>query len=96
MPKGYWVITFRAINDAARVEAYRNLAGPALLAEGARFIVRGLPAKTYEKGQMERVVVIEFESLEKAIAAHESQGYQAALQALGDGAERDLRIIEGA
>jgi len=40
-------------------------------------------------------VVIEFESVEKAIATHDSPGYQAALKALGDGAERDLRIVEG-
>jgi uncharacterized protein (DUF1330 family) len=40
--------------------------------------------------------VIEFESVEKAIAAHDSPGYQAALKALGDGAVRDLRIVEGA
>ena len=42
-----------------------------------------------------RVVVIEFESVQKAIAVHDSPGYQAALKALGDGAVRDLRIVEG-
>jgi len=40
-------------------------------------------------------VVSEWDSLEKAIAAHDSPGYQEALRALGDGAQRDLRIIEG-
>jgi len=44
---------------------------------------------------MQRVVVIEFESVEQAIAVHDSPGYQAALKALGDGAVRDLRIVEG-
>ena len=34
-------------------------------------------------------------SIQKAIAAHDSPGYQEALRALGDGAERDLRIVEG-
>ncbi len=95
MAKGYWINMFRSIKDPAKVEAYRALAGPAMLAAGAKFLVRGMPAKTYEAGQMERVVVIEFESVEKAIATHDSPGYQAALQALGDGAVRDLRIVEG-
>lgn len=95
MAKGYWINMFRKINDPAKVEAYRNLAGPTMQAAGAKFLVRGMPAKTYEFGQMERVVVIEFESVEKAIAAHDSPGYQAALKALGDGADRDLRIVEG-
>jgi uncharacterized protein (DUF1330 family) len=57
--------------------------------------VRGTPAKIYEAGLNERTVIIEFESLEKAIATHESPGYQAALKALGDGAERDMRYVEG-
>ena len=95
MAKGYWINVFRAIKDPAKVEAYRNLAGPAMQAAGAKFLVRGMPAKTYEMGQMERVVVIEFDSVEKAIATHDSPGYQAALKALGDGADRDLRIVEG-
>ena len=40
-------------------------------------------------------MVIEFDSVEQAVAAHDSPGYQAALAALGDGAEREIRIIEG-
>lgn len=95
MARGYWIVVFNKINDPARVEEYRNLAGPTLSNMGARFLVRGMPHKTYESGKMERVVVIEFDSIEKAIEAHASEGYQAALRALGDGAERDLRIVEG-
>jgi uncharacterized protein (DUF1330 family) len=95
MAKGYWINMFRAIKDPAKVEAYRNLAGPVMQAAGAKFLVRGDPVKTYEAGLMQRVVVIEFDSVEKAIATHDSPGYQAALKALGDGAERDLRIVEG-
>jgi len=95
MAKGYWINMFRAIKDPAKVDAYRKLAGPVMQASGAKFLVRGDPAKTYEAGLNQRVVVIEFESVAAAIAAHDSHGYQAALKALGDGAERDLRIVEG-
>ncbi|NBR27534.1 MAG: DUF1330 domain-containing protein [Betaproteobacteria bacterium] len=95
MAKGYWINCFRSIKDPAKVDAYRKLAGPAMEAAGAKFLVRGDPAKVYEAGIVGRVVVIEFESVEKAIATHDSPGYQAALKALGDGAERDLRIVEG-
>lgn len=95
MAKGYWINMFRSIKDPAKVEAYRNLAGPVMQAAGAKFLVRGDPAKTYEAGLMQRVVVIEFDSIAQAIAVHDSPGYQAALKALGDGAERDLRIVEG-
>lgn len=95
MAKGYWINLFRKVNDPAKLAAYRTLAGPVMQAAGAKFLVRGMPAKTYEFGQMETVVVIEFDSVEKAIATHDSPGYQAALKALGDGADRDLRIVEG-
>jgi uncharacterized protein (DUF1330 family) len=57
--------------------------------------VRGTPAKTYEAGIGERAVVIEFGSVKQALAAHDSPGYQKALKALGDAAERDIRIVEG-
>ena len=95
MAKGYWINVFRKINDPKKVDAYRALAGPVMQASGGKFLVRGDPTKVYEKGQMERVVVIEFESVAKAVEVHDSPGYQAALKALGDGADRDLRIVEG-
>jgi uncharacterized protein (DUF1330 family) len=93
--KGYWINFFRKIKNPEKVEAYRKLAGPVMEASGAKFLVRGDPKKVYEAGVELRTVVIEFESIEKAIAVHDSPGYQAALKALGDGAERDLRIVEG-
>ena len=95
MAKGYWINFFHSVSDPDKVEAYRKLAGPVMQAAGARFLVRGVPTKAYEAGLMERVVMIEFDSVEKAIAAHDSPGYQAALKALGNGAKRDLRIVEG-
>ena len=95
MPKAYWINSFRKVNDQSKVDAYRKLAGPVMEAAGAKFLVRGDPAKVYEAGINMRTVVIEFPSVEAAIAAHDSPGYQAALKALGDGAERDLRIVEG-
>src|SRR5215469_13107468 len=95
MAKAYWVNTYRNISNQAAFEAYAKLSGPAIAASGGRFIVRGNPSRTYENGLMQRVVIIEFDSLEQAIAAHESEAYQAALKALANGADRDIRIVEG-
>jgi uncharacterized protein (DUF1330 family) len=50
----------------------------------------------YEAGVSQRTVLIEFDSVEQAIAAHDSPAYQAALRALGNGADRDVRIVEAA
>ena len=95
MPKAYWISAYRAVKDADKLAAYAKLAGPALTASGGRFLARGEPAKVYELGLKQRTVLIEFESVEHAVAAHDSPAYQAALAALGDGAEREIRIIEG-
>jgi uncharacterized protein (DUF1330 family) len=81
--------------DPAKFAAYAKLAGPALEAGGGRFLVRGVAAKAYESGQLERTVVIEFDSVDQAVAAHDSAAYQAALAALEGGAVRDLRIVSG-
>lgn len=95
MPKGYIVVAYRSIKDKDKWAAYAKLAGPAVAAAGGRFIVRGMPAQVHEKGVNERVVVVEFDSVQRAMAAHDTPGYQEALRALGDGAERDFRIVEG-
>ncbi len=91
----YWISVYKEISDEGKVAAYAELAGPALRAAGGRFIARGLPEYTYESGEMTRTVLIEFESVEAARAAHDSPGYQDALAVLGGGAVRDMRLVPG-
>ncbi len=95
MAKAYWVATYRSIKNPDALAAYAKLAAPAIQAAGGKFLVRGVPAKTYEAGLNQRVVVIEFDSLAQATAAHDSAAYQEALKLLGNGAERDIRVVEG-
>lgn len=95
MAKTYWIACYRTISDPAKLAAYAALAGPAIEAAGGRFLARTTAAKAYEDGKTERTVLIEFESVEQAVAAHDSPGYQAALAALAGGAVRDLRIVPG-
>ena len=95
MAKAYWISAYRSVRDAVALAAYAKLAGPAIEAAGGRFLARALPARVYENGLEERIVVVEFASLAQAIAAHDSAAYQNALRALGNGADRDLRIVEG-
>jgi uncharacterized protein (DUF1330 family) len=97
MPNAYWVVTYRAVKNPDAWQAYAKLAAPAINAAGGRFIMRGKPAKTWEAGLNERVVVVEFDSLDQAIAAHDTPSYKEALKALGTGnVERDMRVVEGA
>jgi uncharacterized protein (DUF1330 family) len=95
MAKAYWISCYREITNTDKLAAYAKLAGPAIEAGGGRFLARGTATHAYEDGLMQRTVLIEFDSLAQAVAAHDSPGYQAALAALGDGAVRDLRIVAG-
>ena len=91
----YWISIYKEILDEAKVAAYAELAGPALRDAGGTYVARGLPDETYESGLKTRTVVIVFESVEAARAAHDSPAYQNALAALDGGAVRDMRIVPG-
>jgi uncharacterized protein (DUF1330 family) len=95
MAKAYWISCYRKILDPNKMAAYARLAGPAIEAGGGRFLARSPAAQAYEDGLKERTVLIEFESVEQALATHDSPAYQAALAALDGGVIRDMRIVPG-
>ncbi|MFJ8194220.1 DUF1330 domain-containing protein [Streptomyces sp. NPDC096094] len=88
MAKSYWVSVYRAMSTPERLTAYDKLAGLAVQARGGRVIAR-------EAGNTHRVVLIEFDSFDQAVAAYESEACQKELVVLSDCVERDFRIIEG-
>lgn len=93
--KGYWVSAYRSIKDPDKVAAYAKIAGPALQKFGAKYLARDVAANAYEAGVKARIVIVEFESVARAVAAHDSPDYQAALKVFDNAAERDFRIVEG-
>ena len=95
MAKAYLVLCYHSVSDDEALQEYARLALPAIQGAGGRYLARGMPAKTYEAGVNERTVIIEFDNLAQAIAAHDSSDYQFALKALGSAAKRDVRIVEG-
>ncbi len=95
MAHAYWIAAYHSVSSPEKLAAYAALAGPAIEAGGGRFLARGTAAQVYEAGILQRTVLIQFASVAAAIACHDSPGYKAALAALGDGAKRDMRIVEG-
>jgi uncharacterized protein (DUF1330 family) len=96
MKKGYWVVAYKSISDESATKAYAELAMPALEPFGARFLTRSSSkVRPQESGLQQRTVIVEFDSYENALAAYDSEAYKNALRALGSGAERDFRIVEG-
>ncbi|GAA0953295.1 hypothetical protein GCM10009554_57460 [Kribbella koreensis] len=94
MPKGYWVSVYPAIPDPEALTAYVDLAGPAVRAAGGRTLSRGARVVAHESGITERVVLVEFDTFEQAVAAYETEAYQQALLTLPTAFQRDFRIIE--
>ena len=68
----YWINTFTAIHDEARLARYVELAGPAIRAAGGVFLVRGKPMHVLEGSSALRTTVIRFDSADAAVAAYHS------------------------
>ena len=96
MPKGYWVTTYGSVSDPDALARYAALAGRAIEDQGGRILARGIPVRVYESGEPQRAVVVEFASVEAAIAAYESSEYQKVRSILEGAVEREVRIVEGA
>ena len=96
MPKAYWVVTYRWIKNPDAWTAYAKIAVAAIEAAGGRLLALGMPKKIWEAGMEQRVVLIEFDSLDAAIKCHDTPEYKEALRLLGTGnVERDMRVVEG-
>jgi len=96
MKKGYWVVAYKSISNESATKAYAELAVPAVESFGGRFLVRtSTQVHPHEAGLQQRTVIVEFDSYDIALAAYDSEAYKKALGALGSGAERDFRIVEG-
>jgi uncharacterized protein (DUF1330 family) len=97
MKKGHWVVAYGSNSDESAVKAYGAFAVQVVQSFDGRFLTRSTSrVLAHEAGLPQRTVIVEFDSYNIALAAHESEAYQKALQALGLGAERDYRIVEGA
>ena len=95
MAKGYLVVCYREIRDPEKLRTYAALAPRAMLPRGANILARDGRVEAFEDGLAERTVLVEFPTYEAALEAYKSTEYQAAVAALGDGAVRDFRIVEG-
>jgi len=94
MKKVIQVVIYTSISDEKKLARYAELAGPAMVEQGARFLARGMPVAVKESGRNTRTVVIEWESMEAAEKGYISPGYQEALAALDGGATREFRYVE--
>jgi uncharacterized protein (DUF1330 family) len=91
-----YVIAQITVTDATRYEDYKPGAGAAMTAFGGRFLARGGQTEAVEGGPLgERVIVIEFDSFERAAAWYGSPEYAAPLAIRKRAANATVWITEG-
>jgi len=92
-----YIIVDSEILDPAKYEEYKKLTPQAIAKHGGRFLVRGGPSVVLEGDwRPNRVVVIEFPSLEAARNFYTSVEYTAARRARAGAARMDMIAVDGA
>jgi uncharacterized protein (DUF1330 family) len=85
------------VTDPAAYEGYKKLAAEAIQKHGGRYLARGGRTVTLEgDDEARRVVIVQFESLERAKAFYDSADYQRAIEARKGAATGQFVVVEGA
>ncbi len=90
----YW-IAHVDVNDAETYSKYAEVATQAIAEHGGKFLARGGRFKSMEGDAKERNVIVEFDSVEDAVACYNSATYAKALDFARASSKRDLLIVEG-
>ena len=90
------MVIYNKIIDKEKLQKYAVDALPALMSNGdKKTLARSANITQIEGIPPERAVILEFENVEAAKIAYNSEDYQLALQKLDGGADRFLFVIEG-
>ncbi len=92
--KAYIVVDARS-TDPERMAEYRSLAQVAVEKHGGRYLVRGAPYETLEgRWQPQRLVMLEFPSMDAARGFYDSPEYKAARAARAGVSDFDMLLAE--
>ena len=93
--KGYVIVNVD-VRDSARYAEYIKLAPPTIAQHGGRYLVRGGRAEKLEGDvAVNRIVILEFPSFERARAWYDSEGYQIAMVVRHSASNGSLILVEG-
>ncbi|MDK9703885.1 MAG: DUF1330 domain-containing protein [Sulfuritalea sp.] len=96
MSKPAYMVADARSSDPERMGEYRRLAQIAVEKFGGRYLVRGAPYETLEGNwQPQRLVVLEFPSMDAARTFYDSPEYVAARTARAGVSDFDMLLAEG-
>ena len=95
MPKGYWLATYKKIENKDNLGNYAKKATETIKSYGGQPLVRGGKYKCLEGNEFSRTVIWEFPNYEQALKCHNSKEYQAGWDLAKDTTIRHMQVIEG-
>ena len=95
MPKAYWIARVD-VRDPETYKKYVVTGRPAYQRYGAKFLARGGRTEVLEGEARARNVVIEFASMEDALACYNSPEYTAARKIRQSVSDGEFLLVEGA
>ena len=90
-----YVIAEIDVENPEGYEEYKQLANEAIAKHGGRFVARGGKTQAWEGEWSDRIVVLEFESLDAARAWYFSDDYQAAAAVRHRNSRARIIAVEG-
>jgi len=95
MPKGYWLATYKKIENKDSLGNYAKKATETIKSYGGQPLVRGGKYKCLEGNEFSRTVIWEFPNYDTAEKCYNSKEYQEAWKLAQSSTVRDLQIVEG-
>ena len=95
MAKGYWMATYKKIENKDNLGNYAAKATETIKSYGGKPMVRGGNYKCLEGADFPRTVIWEFPNYETAEKCYNSKEYQEAWSLAKDSTYRNLQILEG-
>ena len=93
--RGYLIANIK-VTDPEAFERYRAAVPPVIARHGGRYLVRGGALERLENAEgFNRVVVLEFPSLDEARAFYHSADYAPLSKLRGDSTESQVVLVEG-
>lgn len=94
MPKAYWIARVD-VHDPETYKKYVETGKPAFERHGAKFLARGGRVEPLEGPSRARNVLIEFASMEEALACYNSPEYTAARAIRQTASDGEWILVEG-
>ena len=95
MSKGYWLATYKKIENKDNLGNYASKATDTIKSYGGKALVRGGKYKCLEGDNFPRTVIWEFPNYDAAEECYNSKEYQEAWGLAKNSTVRNLQIVEG-